>query len=738
MHLRAAIALAGVLTLVGEPRPWSSSGAPPQTLPRALSPWGNWTPPPDLREREVAFAQELEKHSDWLIADRGSRPLDFQRSCDMSHMANCSWCPVQDAALASAHARAEPATLLAHGPLTMIDDRLLASWAGLVRFRRPPEVQRLEGVKGREQWWLNGFDAYCHASWDAPARRFVLVHRQSVWTSLDGLSWAKARPLQPVEPPTDAENPESSIDVPGEDACLSRVEYAAPDADLARAPDGARGPAAGPRAPSPPDATFVMSARGLHCGSSMPRLLAVLNGTPGASGARGASLAHVPFGAARSVPPPVCPPDPASVSRALAKPAPTSQTASVARRALLSAAGDVCSTLHHAPALGADVLLTRANMCFHVPDVSPRCTDVHHCIRWREIRALEVRTGRARLAAELSREQRSADDAWPRLLRAYLDLDGKADRYRMQLYSLHAGLYPAYPAAAAPPADGSAPARPDPAPLHVGVMTVLNYAKTMHYRARLDMESFARHCASLRGGHALCETVDVHLVSSRDGAHFDAGWAYAREPLVQRPVRSARKGGMMFPCGPPVYALGQAWLFLAYIKSTHFERIRFGRRDPNRVEPRVARWPLHAMVGLRPAEKNGAGKGSLVTKPFAVPAGRRRWVGILVGALAPSPDAPTDGVRLPLVVASIRPRRGAPARGMPTAVARVHPTATLCAVHVWVPQRAEESARTAADVVSLHLRLRSASVYAVELTDAPKWLGVPSCAALSRGPPRTF
>ncbi|KAJ1619261.1 hypothetical protein T492DRAFT_848678 [Pavlovales sp. CCMP2436] len=237
------------------------------------------------------------------------------------------------------------------------------------------------------------------------------------------------------------------------------------------------------------------------------------------------------------------------------------------------------------------------------------------------------------------------------------------------------------------------------------------------------------------GGQSLCDTIDIHMLTSRDGLHWDVGWVYAREPLVPRPVQGATAGGLNFPCGPLLYARGRNATdnatthcmctpskglqpppysqYYAYVNSTHYARKGIPRRDPRSVSAHVARWPMHAMVGVQPRGTGGSGFGSddgvgrLRSKPFALGAeaaavGRTVYLSLLVepaGSDMPGRASATGlmpTVRATVSLAPIAERLGARLaqhtfeRLLPTPAAEVEPTLEAsrpCTLHLALEAR---------------------------------------------------
>lgn len=105
-------------------------------------------------------------------------------------------------------------------------------------------------------------------------------------------------------------------------------------------------------------------------------------------------------------------------------------------------------------------------------------------------------------------------------------LDGKTDRYRMQVYALavseeSAATEEEEEAADSEAANAGGNMTPRAPPLLLGALSVLNYPKTYKTPLNESFAPFVAQCAALRGGQPLCDTLDVHLASSRDGIHCE-------------------------------------------------------------------------------------------------------------------------------------------------------------------------------------------------------------------------
>lgn len=514
------------------------------TPPRHCSGWGHWVPSRDtstLSAFELGFASTIDQRSHLLKKDQTPFTAYQNNQCDTSHMRRCLACGVQQLAKQQAHEHTNAKDLFAHGVLTMIDDRPLSNWTGVRRFVRAPQKVETHG--------LAGLDAYCHAYHDGKIFVMLFSRKHKVWASSDGLNWTAVNGQ--IQSHTDH----------GFDFCVSRLTRGR-ESYFAGAGIGAT-----------------------PCWVRQPRLFEVSEPSGGTSplGPMWRLTASPLFFGANATP------DyrhPASVK------CPNGQRWQGRKferlrsnHSLLAAGGDTCTQFFHNGARGTDVLSTRLNICTMDPNGNPRP---------REIRGLELREVPDLRATKV--ETRPADEVWAVKLRMYLDLQGKADRYRFQLYGFLAGRYPS---------EATDEEQPRKRPLMLGLANVLNYPKAD------AVPLFQQNCSLLRAGLPLCDTMDVYLANSRDGIHFDWDWIYARQPLIPRgPAPTDHDHKMVFPCGQPISHDGYLWLFYVGYAVGHEQRSQ-GKPSASRV----ARWPLHTMVGLQP---DGDQQGELWTKLFAL------------------------------------------------------------------------------------------------------------------------
>ncbi|KAJ1631301.1 hypothetical protein T492DRAFT_870211 [Pavlovales sp. CCMP2436] len=212
-------------------------------------------------------------------------------------------------------------------------------------------------------------------------------------------------------------------------------------------------------------------------------------------------------------------------------------------------------------------------------------------------------------------------------------------------------------------------------PLYTGSLAVLNFDKTLRARESMPfMRDIEAGCSRLRGGQAICDTVDTHLLTSRDGLNWD---------------------------------------FSLLINTTHANRHELAA--PGDAMARGSRWPLHAIVGLEPAAR----QGWLRSKPFRAAGGAPLWLGLLVERA----NADGDGE----VRASVSRAGGAGAAGtvapLATLEARIDARHTRpCVLLVALP--VDEAGADA----ELELVLMRARLYAVALLAKPRWEHAPACA----------
>jgi len=420
---------------------------------------------------------------------------------------------------------------------------------------------------------LADLDSYCSAWHDGAGFEMVYARGKSVWRSADGVAWVKKGGV--------TFNPDAGYDV-----CVSRI--------------GER-PGAVPY--------FLSAGIGAkQCTIRQPRLFSTVQ--------RGANLNGRPISYG------------SDMGRSVAKKDCNGRPWEFLKtnHSLIPAGGDTCTAVYYNAAQGRDVLTARYNVCTKDSKGQPR---------WREIRGLEVRQYAD--ARQLNLEKRSAADAWEVAVKTYFDVDSKADRYRMQIYNLQAKTYPFpirqgnhsrlhdhFGAAMAPVVAAGAPAVGVSSSLHLGIFTVLNYPKAQ------AVPIFKKNCTQLRGGLPLCDTVDSFLATSRDGVSFDSGWVYEREPLIKRGVKAA-DSHMVLGCGAP-FAHG-GFMFYYYVGYPVGHEHRPESQKVKSFATFGAKWPIHAMVGVKPDANSE--DAVVVTKPFK----KARHVSLLVEATASAAGA---------------------------------------------------------------------------------------------------
>ena len=99
----------------------------------------------------------------------------------------------------------------------------------------------------------------------------------------------------------------------------------------------------------------------------------------------------------------------------------------------------------------------------------------------------------------------------------YLDRLGKLERFRHHTYA--------------------ATLSPYSQDLWLGLMTVIEWPKDLHEPRGANLPAFER------------DTLNVYLVTSRDGVHIDHEWVYAHQPLLPKDglTQSDYDGGFLFP-----------------------------------------------------------------------------------------------------------------------------------------------------------------------------------------------
>lgn len=225
---------------------------------------------------------------------------------------------------------------------------------------------------------------------------------------------------------------------------------------------------------------------------------------------------------------------------------------------------------------------------------------------WREIRGVQVsRLNTPMDALPKARPQTVSNEV---LATWYLDRLGKTERFRRQIYSLALSPYSLTNkfgrAVDASSANSST--------LWIGLATVVEWAKDDVTEAvGEDLPAFTR------------DTLNVYLVTSRDGVSVDDGWIYAHRPLL-------RKGALQRDWDAGLHVPAPQIVSNSVGHRVYFESRRAHHEQRFTVDAviGVAHWPRDRIVGLRQAHV--AQPAEVVTKVLRIE-GRALLLGVDVG-----------------------------------------------------------------------------------------------------------
>lgn len=205
---------------------------------------------------------------------------------------------------------------------------------------------------------------------------------------------------------------------------------------------------------------------------------------------------------------------------------------------------------------------------------------------WREVRGIQVATLNQRLAdIQLNMDQTWVTD---RVASWYFDRLGKLEHYRRHVYC--------------------ATLTPYSKDLWYGLMTVIEWQKDLDEAIGPDEPPFER------------DTLNVYLVTSRDGVHIDHEWVYAHQPLLPKDglKQSDWDSGLIMQ-GAQFMTRGNEhrMYFEARPGNIHHEN----RFEGNEAKIGTASWELDRVVGLRAAQADAP--GVITTKRFRLQSGSR-------------------------------------------------------------------------------------------------------------------
>ena len=205
---------------------------------------------------------------------------------------------------------------------------------------------------------------------------------------------------------------------------------------------------------------------------------------------------------------------------------------------------------------------------------------------WREVRGIQVVTLNSRFAdIQRNLEQTQIDD---RKASWYFDRLGKLEHYRRHVYCITLTQYSE--------------------DLWYGLMTVIEWQKDLLEDIGPEKPPFER------------DTLNVYLVTSRDGVHVDHEWVYAHQPLLPKDglKQSDWDSGLLMQSAQ--------FMTRGNEHRTYFEARPGHIHHENRFEDNLAKigtasWELDRVVGLRAAHSDAP--GIITTKRFRLQSGSR-------------------------------------------------------------------------------------------------------------------
>ena len=205
---------------------------------------------------------------------------------------------------------------------------------------------------------------------------------------------------------------------------------------------------------------------------------------------------------------------------------------------------------------------------------------------WREVRGMQVVELDKRFAdiphADSQTRIATRHTEW------YLDRLGKLERYRRHTYCVTLTPYSQ--------------------DLWLGLMTVIEWPKDLHEPAGPDQPAFER------------DTLNVYLVTSRDGVHIDHEWVYAHKPLLPKDGlhQADFDSGLIFPAATFLSRENEHRIYFEARPGVHHE----DRYHGNSALLGTASWARDRLAGLRPAHLDVP--AVITTKAFRLEGGSLR------------------------------------------------------------------------------------------------------------------
>ena len=235
---------------------------------------------------------------------------------------------------------------------------------------------------------------------------------------------------------------------------------------------------------------------------------------------------------------------------------------------------------------GSNSILARAADTYIVPVVDERREkeyiwyrkDFGTAFGWREVRGMQVVELDKRFAE--IHGSGSITDIAQRHTEWYLDRLGKLERFRRHTYAVSLTPYSE--------------------DLWLGLMTVIEWAKDLDEPHGADLPAFER------------DTLNVYLITSRDGVHIDHEWVYAHRPLLPKDglTQSAFDSGFLFPAASLLSRPHEHRIYFEARPGIHHEQ----RYNGNSARMGTASWARDRIAGLRAAHLGAP--GVVTTKTF--------------------------------------------------------------------------------------------------------------------------
>lgn len=253
---------------------------------------------------------------------------------------------------------------------------------------------------------------------------------------------------------------------------------------------------------------------------------------------------------------------------------------------------DDCLTSGHYA--GSNSILARAADTYIVPIIDEARSreyiwyrkDFGTSFGWREVRGMQVVELDKRFAeidtADSMTNIATKHTDW------YLDRLGKLERYRRHVYAVSLTPYSQ--------------------DLWLGLMTIIEWPKDLDEEHGSTRPAFER------------DTLNVYLITSRDGVHIDHEWVYAHQPLLPKDglTQADYDGGFLFPAASFLTREHEHRIYFEARAGIHHEE----RYRGNKARLATAAWTRDRLAGLRPAHTDVA--GVITTKAFRLDGGSVR------------------------------------------------------------------------------------------------------------------